>query len=172
MEIQELKTIINEMAIQHAYPGFEMRSLKLGLPQRAVKSPARLFCLALKQGDPLVRLAALRWFQDRPGDAKRNVSSIAPILHDEDEWVRIEAVRAIEHVSDPDVQIIEEVAKLLLDSSIEVQKEAAKACGKFQCKSETVINLLKLAAQSKHTEVRWKSQKALRKLDMYSRPGD
>ena len=170
MEIQELKAIINEMAIQHAYPGFEMRSLKLGLPERAVKSPASLFCRALKQGDPLVKLAALRWFQDRPGDAKKNVTSIVPSLHDEDEWVRIETVRAIEHVSDPGTSIIEEVAKLLLDNNIEVQKAAAKACGKFQCKSEAVISLLKQAAQSKHTEVRWKSQKALRKLDMYSKP--
>lgn len=170
MEIQELRAIVKDMAIQHAYPGFEVRSLRLGLPAKAVKSQSRLFRLALEDTDPLVKLAALRWFQERPSDARKHIEAIAGALGDEDEWVRLEAVRAIELTGALSLPIAEKIAGCLIDSSFEVQKAAAKACGKIQNKPESILNQLRQAASSPNTEVRWKAQKALRKLGVYSQP--
>ena len=176
MEIQELKTIINDMAVQHSYPGFDMRSLKLGLPEAITRSPARLFKDALQDNDVLVRLAALRWFQERPGDAKKNLDVLVKTLDDQDEWVRLEGIATIAQIANTKENtnakeaIVEAVARLLTDESLQVQKAAANACGKFQLKTQTVIEQLKQAAQSNDVEVRWKSQKALRKLGMYSQP--
>ncbi len=167
MELPELAEIVETMAVQHSYPGFDVRSLRLGLPNAAVKSSARLFVAALKHESPLVRLVALRWFWDRPGDAKRYIKAIVPVLEDPDEWVRLEAVRTIGRTESSDSAIAESTAKRLSDPDVEVRKAAAKACGKLNCKADAVIVALRTASEDPDTEVRWKAQKALRQLGVY-----
>src|SRR5436853_4358293 len=133
MELDQLVDIVETMAVQHAYPGYDIRSLRLGLPADAVKSPARLYVSALKHDNPLLRLAALRWFWERPGDAKRYIKVISPALEDPDEWVRLEAVKTIGRTESPDVSLAESVARLLQDKDAEGRKAAAKTCGKLNC---------------------------------------
>lgn len=167
MDIRELVEIVENMAVQHAYPGFDVRSLKLGLPDSVTKGGARLFVSALHQPNPLVRLAALRWFWDRPGDAKRHVQDICALLEDADEWVRLEAVRDIGRIDIRDESVALRVAKTLEDPSVEVRKAASKTCGKLACKADPIIMALQKAAEDSDTEVRWKAQKALRQLGAY-----
>src|SRR5271170_1684083 len=95
MEIEEFVEIVETMAVQHAYPGFDVRSLQLGLPAAAVNAPVKLFAQALKQESVIARLAALRWFWERPGVAKRHVTAITACLDDQDEWARLEAVKTL-----------------------------------------------------------------------------
>ena len=167
MELAQFVEIVEDMALQHAYPGYDVRSLRLGLPAAIVKSPARLFVEALKQDSVLVKLAALRWFWERPGDAKRYLKAIAAVLDDKDEWVRMEAARTIGRVDNPDESVAVKVANLLHDENAEVRKAAAKTCGKIHIKSEQVVDALRSAANDPDTEVRWKAQKALRQLGVY-----
>lgn len=167
MELNQLIEIVETMALQHSYPGYDVRSLSLGLPESVTRSSSRLFVSALTCPQVLVKLAALRWFYERPGDAKRYVKQISQVLHDPDEWVRLEAARSIGRVSNVDQAIANDVSELLNDADAEVRKAAAKTCGKLNCKSEIVIANLRKAAQDPDTEVRWKAQKALRQLGAY-----
>ncbi len=167
MDLNELAKIVETMALQHAYPGFDVRSLHLGLPQNAVKSPARLFVQALKHPNPLVKLVALRWFWERPGDTKRHIVEIAQALDDPDEWVRLEAVRAMGRVEELDEAKAIQISSLLEDVNPEVRKAAAHSCGKLTHPPEKVILALRQAAEDPEIEVRWKAQKALRRLGGY-----
>jgi HEAT repeat protein len=168
MELNEFVEIVEDMALQHAYPGYDVRSLRLGLPAAVMKSPNRLFVEALKSESVLTKLAALRWFWERPGDAKRYVKQIAEVIDDPDEWVRLEAARTVGRIENPEEAVVLKVAGLLSDENVEVRKAAAKTCGKVHIKSEAIVEALKKATTDSDTEVRWKAQKALRKLGVYA----
>lgn len=159
--------IVETMALQHAYPGFDTRSLRLGLPQELMRAPVKLFVAALKEESPIVKLAALRWFWEHPGFAERQLEAIAEVLTDSDEWVRREAARTIGRVSEASDAVAVRVSELLVDKDPEVRKAAAKTCGKLGSKAPEVLNNLQTAAQDSDTEVRWKAQKALRQLGHY-----
>jgi len=171
MDLETLSTVVQDMIVQHDYPGFEPRSLKLGLPESINKMSAKTFAQALGHENVYVRLAALRWFQERPGMAKSHLERLEQLLADNDEWVRRESVRTIEtiHGLPPDVGI--KISHLLKDADVEVRKEAAKAIGKIvkklPKKDEEVMASLRVAAEDPEIEVRWKAQKALRQLGEY-----
>jgi hypothetical protein len=168
MELKEFVDIVEDMALQHAYPGYDVRSLRLGLPAAVLKSHTRLFVEALKSESVLTKLAALRWFWERPGDAKRYVKAIAAVIDDPDEWVRLEAAKTIGRIDHPEEDVMAKVAALLSDEHVEVRKAAAKTCGKVHIKNELIVEALQKATTDSDTEVRWKAQKALRKLGVYA----
>jgi HEAT repeat protein len=167
MDLDKLAQIVEDMAIQHEYPGYDVRSLKMGLPQEVTKAPAKLFNAALKHENALVRLAALRWFWERPGVAKQYTRVIADLIDDGDEWVRMEAIRVIERIGTVEEKIAVQVAQRLTDEHVEVRKASAKALGKLGSKAQPVIDLLRKASEDSDHEVRWKAQKALRQLGAY-----
>ncbi len=171
MELADLAEIVDNMIVQHDYPGFEVRALKLGLPEEALKMHAKVFVQALGHESIYVKLAALRWLQDRPGVAKSFVKAIAGLLDHDDEWVRMEAVRTIERISAPSDEAVLKIAELLHDPNVEVKKTAAKAlgkiCAKKSNKNETVVKLLRDASTDADSSVRWKVQKALRQIGEY-----
>lgn len=173
MELQEIAEIVETMVLQQDYPGFEPRSLKLGLPEAAVKSSSKTFALALGHQSVYVKLAALRWFQDRPGIAKSYYKAIMGLLDHNDEWVRMEAVRTLEKINNAPDEVAVSVAALLRDSDVEVRKAAAKAVGKIcsrgkgKEKLSVVLSSLQEAAFDQDAGVRWKAQKALRQLGEY-----
>jgi vesicle coat complex subunit len=167
MELNQLAQIVEDMAVQHDYPGFEVRSLKMGLPAEAVRSPGKLFNSALKHPNALVKLAGLRWFQEKPGVAKQFVRSIADCLGDADEWVRAEAALTLERLGKADTAAIIRIAELLKDDNAMVRKYAAKALGKLGCREGSVVDALQKATEDSDHEVRWKAQKALRQLGAY-----
>src|SRR5690348_16541194 len=113
MDLDELAQIVDDMAVQHEYPGYEIRSLKMGLPQEVTKASPKLFNSALKHESVLVRLAALRWFWDKPGVAKQYMRPIAECINDSDEWVRMESIRVIERISGVEEKIAIQIADKL-----------------------------------------------------------
>ena len=168
MELKQLIDIVDTMAIEHSYPGFDLRSHVLGLPAKVASARAGVFVAALSQDNVLVKLAALRWLQERNGDAKRHLDAVAACLDDADEWVRLETAKTISKVDRVDATLANRVAKLLKDQSVEVRRETAKVLGKLGITSDAVISQLKLASTDDcDAEVRLKSQKALRKLGAY-----
>lgn len=171
MELADLAEIVDNMIVQHDYPGFEVRALKLGLPEEALKMHAKVFVQALGHESIFVKLAALRWLQERPGVAKSYVKAIAGLLDHSDEWVRMEAVRTIERISSPAEEATLKIAELLRDPDVEVRKTAAKAlgkiCSKKSSKNETVVKSLRDACDDDDATVRWKVQKALRQMGAY-----
>ena len=167
MDLEKFAEIVDNMAIQHDYPGYEVRSLKMGLPDSVTKAPAKLFNAGLKHENTLVRLASLRWFWERPGVAKPHLRVIAELMEDSDEWVRMEAIRVIERIGSVEEKIAVSVAQHLTDPDVEVRKHAAKALGKLGSKAPAVIDALKKASEDGDHEVRWKAQKALRQLGAY-----
>lgn len=168
MDVRELVEIVETMAVQHAYPGFDVRSLKLGLPAAAVNSPAKLFAQALKQESALVKLAALRWFWDRDGVTKRYLPAIAACLDDADPWVRLEAARTIGRWGGSDEKLAIRISKLLEDSDTGVREAAATAIWKLGSRNEEILVSLRKATEDECIEVKWKAQKALRKLGDYA----
>src|SRR5688572_27802341 len=142
MELEEFVQIVEDMACQHAYPGYEIRSLNMGLPAAVLKSPAKLFGQALKHENVLVKLAALRWFWERPGVSGPHLRSIIEATSDEDEWVRLEAVRVLGRLRKLDEKSVLVVAERLKDSDVEVRRAAARALGRLSCKSDNIISLL------------------------------
>lgn len=172
MDIDQFADIVDTMIVQHDYPGFEPRSLKLGLPEAVVRAPARMFAQSLGHKSVFVKLAALRWFQEHAGAATPFTRAIAGVLADSDEWVRMEALRTLERLNRPDDEVARSASRLLSDSNQEVRKAAAKACGKIctrlKRKDPQVIDALKNAAEDSDAEVRWKVQKALRTLGEYA----
>ena len=96
MELPKLAEIVENMIVQHDYPGYEIRSLKLGLPEAALRSHARVFAQALGHESIYVKLMALRYFQDKPGLAKTYLTAVAGLLDHDDTWVRMEAAHTIE----------------------------------------------------------------------------
>lgn len=166
-QLEKLAETVEDMILQLSYPGFEERSLKLSLPDKVNKFPARVFAQALKHESAVVKLASLRWFQERPGMAKSHLKSIIDCLSDSDEWVRLEGIHCLEKYDTFGEEVLRIMAALLKDESIEVRKASAKALGKVGGKSELVIEALKVAAEDQNHELRWKAQKALRKLGAY-----
>ncbi len=167
MELEELVDIVETMALQHAYPGFDVRSLTLGLPAGAITSTAKLFRSALTHPNALVKLAALRWFWDKPALIPQSLKVIVACMDDGDEWVRLEAVRTIGRCRRVEPAVAIAVSKRLEDSSDAVRTEAAHAAWKLGCQDETVIAALHKAAGDACIEVKWKAEKALRKLGAY-----
>lgn len=167
-ELEKLAEIVEDMILQLSYPGFDERSLKLGLPDSLNKLPHKVFGLALKHESVVVRLAALRWFQERPGLAKSHFKPLIGCLEDGDPWVRLEAVQCLEKFDSLSEEYLLKLLPLLKDQeSVEVRKACAKALGKLGGKSQAVIDALKSASEDANHEVRWKAQKALRKLGAY-----
>jgi len=164
MEIDELVEIVETMVLQHDYPGFDVRSLRLGLPQRVNRAPVKLFVAALARSEVCVRLAALRWFWERPGVAGRHAAAIAGLLEDPDEWVRCEAARTLGRVAGLDETTALALAAALKDTDAAVRKAACRSLGKLPVASDEVIGALRQAAGDEDIEVRWKALKALRQL--------
>ena len=171
MELADLAEIVDNMIVQHDYPGFEVRGLKLGLPEEALKMHAKVFVQALGHESIYVKLAALRWLQERPGVAKSYIKPIAGLLDNADEWVRMEATRTIERVSNPHEDAVLRISGLLHDPDVEVRKTAAKALGKICArksdKNDVIVKSLHDAASDEDAGVRWKVQKALRQIGEY-----
>jgi HEAT repeat protein len=169
MELKQLIEIVDTMAIEHAYPGFDIRGHVFGLPSQVSSAHAGVFIAALSQDNVLVKLVALRWLQERSGDAKRHLDAVSACLDDADFWVRLEAAKTISKVDKVTPDLANQVAKLLNDQSVEVRRETAKVLSKLGITSEPVLSALKSAAENDvDAEVRWKSQKALRRLGAYS----
>ncbi len=171
MDLDTLADIIDKMVVEHDYPGFEPRSLKLGLPEAAVQAPARLFAQALGHPSVYVKLTALRWFQEHPGMIKQFVNAVTGLFEHSDEWVRMEAVQTLERLHNPSEEHALKLSKLLSDSNLMVRKAAAKATGKIclkiNCTQPEIIESLRHAAEDADDQVRWKAEKALRKLGAY-----
>ncbi len=130
MELKDLEDIVDNMILQHNYPGFEPRSLHLALPLAVTEAPAHLYLQALHSQNVYVRLAALRWFQNRSGLAKNHSCEIANQLEYCDPWVRLEAIKTIETAKITESNLILQISSLLLkDPEMLVRTEAAKACG-------------------------------------------
>jgi len=172
MNLAQLVETIETMILLHDYPGFEVRALKLGLPEEALKSSSKVFGQALHYDNVFVKLASLRWFQGRPGMARSHASEMVSLLEHSDEWVRAETIKTLERANARDDDIIVKISSLLKDQSDMVRQEAAKACGKLLSKSSDmhtqVVASLRLAASDPNEKVRWKAQKALRQLGAYS----
>lgn len=172
MNLEGLAEIVDRMIIEHDYPGFEPRSLKLGLPQAAVNAPAKIFGQALLYNNVFVKLASLRWFQEHPKLVRNYIENVLMLLQDSDEWVRFEALRTLERTMSSELSVIAKVALLLKDPNEMVRKEAAKVCGKLVAKTSekpvAVVNMLLEAAEDPSEQVRFKAQKALRRIGAYS----
>jgi vesicle coat complex subunit len=166
-ELEKFVEIVEDMILQLSYPGFDERSLKLGLPDSISKFPPKTYANALKIDSTVVKLAAIRWYQERPGIAKSHLKSITECLTDKDDWVRKEAVLCLEKIEHVDENVLLQICALLKDEDIDVRKYTAKALGKLGGKSQAVIEALQAASEDSNHEVRWKIQKALRKLGAY-----
>ncbi len=167
MDLNKLADLVEQMSIEHSYPGYDVRSTHLGMPDSVTKSPARLFGLALEHESVMVKLVALRWFYDRPGDAKRYQKTLLELLASPDEWVRLETAKTISRIHKVDEQTAIAVSQLLSDPNMEVRKHAAKALGKLGHKNPEIIENLQKASSDSDREVRWKAEKALRLLGAY-----
>ncbi|MBX9948647.1 MAG: HEAT repeat domain-containing protein [Candidatus Obscuribacterales bacterium] len=168
MNLEKLAGVVEELIVQLDYPGFEPRSLKLGLPEELQTMSAKTFASALGHESVYVKLAALRWFQERPGVAKSHLAAILGLIDSSDEWVRMESIRAVEKMWKLPPHVGGVVSKGLTDQSVEVRKATAKALGKILKRSVTkdalVIDALKQATQDSNVDVRFKAQKALRNI--------
>ncbi|MBC7999577.1 MAG: HEAT repeat domain-containing protein [Leptolyngbya sp.] len=167
-DLEKLAEIVDEMILQQDYPGFEPRSLKLGLPEIVENMNGRVFSHALGHESVYVRLVALRWFQERPGIAKAYLPAVIGLIDHKDEWVRLEAIRLSERIPRIPESAALKISKRLTDESKLVRKAASKALGKILKRSVTkdpsVVDALKAAAQDEDVEVRFKAQKALRNI--------
>ena len=167
-ELAKFAEYVEDTILQLSYPGFDKRSLKLGLPDSVSKLPPRTYAQALKHESVLVKIAALRWFQERPGIAKSHLSGIEACLDDKDEWVRLESVHCLEKIESVEEKLLEHLCTMVKDDNVEVRKAVAKALGKIGGKSKTAVEALQKSSEDADHEVRWKAQKALRKLGAYA----
>jgi hypothetical protein len=172
MNLEKLAEVVDDMIIQHDYPGFEPRALILGLPEEINKAPTKVFGEALSHESVYVRLAGLRWFQERPGLARNYMMKhVMSLLDDSDPYVRMETIRLIERGTEPNQDMVLKIATLLQDENCEVQRCAARACGKLckklKIKDQTVIECLQVAATATDSQLRGKAEKALRKIGVY-----
>lgn len=193
MELKDLEEIVDNIILQHDYPGFEPRSLKIALPQAINEAPVRLYRAALNSKNVFVKLVSLRWFQTRLGVAKNLATPIVAQLENADAWVRLEAIRTIQTAKIWEDNSILKIVSLLKDPDEQVRMEAAKACGclakdmkKFtKAKSgsgkhkestmtnsmqEKIIAALQEASNDSAQSVRRKAIKSLRKLGAFSTP--
>jgi HEAT repeat protein len=166
MELEQFADIVDKMILEHDYPGFEPRALRLGLPEEALRMPAKTYSQALVHTSIYVKIAALRWFQEKPGVAKSYIKAVAGLLHHADEFVRMESVRTLERINGVPDEIILEVSAMLRDPNTEVRKAAAKALGKLgkkaKEKNQAVLQALQEASHDPDPGVRMKAQKASR----------
>lgn len=172
MNLEKLAEVVDDMIIQHDYPGFEPRALILGLPDEINKAPTKVFGDALSHENVFVKLAALRWFQERPGLARNYmIKHVVGLLSDSDPFVRMEAIRLVERGTDPNQDMVLKISTLLQDENPEVQRSAARACGKLckklKIKNQTIIDNLQEAANAPDSQLRGKAEKALRKIGVY-----
>ncbi len=172
MNLEKLAEVVDDMIIQHDYPGFEPRALILGLPEEINKAPAKVFGDALSHESVYVKLAALRWFQERPGLARNYmIKHVMGLMDDGDPFVRMEAIRLVERGTEPTKDMVLKISTLLQDEDPEVQRCAARACGKLckklKLKDQTVIDNLHAAAAGTDSQLRGKAEKALRKIGVY-----
>lgn len=169
MDLDRFAQLVDDMIIQHDYPGFEPRGLNLGLPEDVQRMPAKTFANALGHKNVYVRLAALRWFQERPGLARSYSPAIVGLFDHEDEFVRMEAVRTVEKFHEVKPEVVVKIAELLKDEYAEVRKAAAKATGKLasrmKMKDAKVLEALQEATKDTDPEVRMKVQKAVRLIE-------
>lgn len=172
MTLKALAQFVETTITQNDYPGFEARALKIGLPESLCRSGARLFASALLHESIFVKLAALRWFQANPGIGKAHEQAVAKLTADDDYWIRLEAVSALEKLHSSDDTILLAVASRLEDPVAVVRKAAAKALGKLLSASKkdnaNIIEALLNAAKDADGEVRFKAEKALRLSGYYS----
>ncbi len=171
MSLEKLASVVDEMIVQHDYPGFEPRALKLGLPEAIIKSPAKVFAQALGHESVYVKLAALRWFQEKPGLAKNHINAVIGLLENSDPFVKAESIRLLERYADPTKEMALGIANLLVDEDPEVQRGAARACGKLckrlKIKDGEIIKKLQDAATAPDSLLRGKAEKALRVAGVY-----
>ena len=188
MELKDLEEAIENMIVQHDYPGFEPRSLNLALPTIFSNASAGIYAKALKSDSVYVQLAALRWFHNKPGLAKTHAKLIATHLENTDPWVRTEATRTIEITKTADINVISSICHLLKDLEPMVRMEAAKALGNLgkeitqtgkstnfkgtlaekTAAKEQIIKALKESSEDSVLDVRRKVIKSLRKLGAFS----
>jgi HEAT repeat protein len=166
IEVEKLAQVVDDMIVQHDYPGFEPRALKLGLPQEIEGLSAKTFGAALGHESIYVRLAALRWLQERPGVAKSYLNAIAGLLDNGDPYVRLESARTFQRIGSVDPEFVLKICRLLKDDNADVRKAAAKAIGKLGSKlkqpNQEILDALNEATTDKDPEVRMKVQKAVR----------
>lgn len=187
-DLENLADFVVNMIIQHDYPGFEPRSFRIGLTEDMLKASSRLFNDALGHESVYVRLAALRWFQEKPGAIKPHLPAILGLLDSPDEWVRMEATITLERYQHPTVGIALRVSEQLEDQFPLVRREAAKALGKMLSKIKENTNSKDAAKNAKRDadlepvfeslknalrddqdpQVRQKAEKALRKSGAYA----
>jgi len=170
---QELAQFVDDMIVQHNYPGFEARAFKIGLPEHIVQSPSRLFGDALGHESIYVRIVALRWFQEKPGAIKPYIKAISGLIGHEDPWVRFEAGQALERFQHPTVEMANTIKVLLKDKEAFVRRGAAKALAKIlprlkeakvkDADLEDVVSALKESLADSDGQVRQKAEKALRR---------
>jgi len=184
MELKDLEEAVENMILQHNYPGFEARSLNLALPVAFNDAPAKLYSQALSSSSIYVQLFALRWFQTKTNAAKSYVTLIAPLLENADPWIRRETVRTMETAKIMEPKSILKISALLRDPDQIVRIEAAKALGNLLKESDktgdgtrldngiaikdTIIEALKEASNDSVQDVRRKAIKSLRKLGAFS----
>lgn len=166
MELDQFANLVETMVIEHDYPGFEPRALRLGLPEEALRMPSKSYSQALGHPNVYVKLAALRWFQEKSGVAKSYTKAIAGLLDSPDEFVRMEAVKSLERINGLPEENVVRISALLKDESTEVRKAAAKALGKLvskaKQKNEAIVQALQQASKDEDPGVRMKAQKAAR----------
>jgi hypothetical protein len=170
---QELAQFVDDMIIQHNYPGFEARAFKIGLPEHIVQSPSRLFGDALGHESIYVRIVALRWFQEKAGAIKPYIKAICGLTAHEDPWIRFEAGQTLERFQHPTVDMATTISSLLKDKEPFVRRGAAKALAKVlprlkeskvpDAQLEVVVAALKEALVDQDGQVRQKAEKALRR---------
>lgn len=171
MNLDSLVEFVDDMIVQNDYPGFEPRALKIGLPESFNKSGAKIFGQALKHDNIYVRLAALRWFQEKPGLMRPYFRVITDFLGDADSFIRQESILCFERCGACNEETVIKISRLLCDSDVDVRKAAAKACGKIasklKIKDGEVVEALRQAASEGDSQVRFKAEKALRKIGVY-----
>ncbi|MBU6451950.1 MAG: HEAT repeat domain-containing protein [Cyanobacteria bacterium REEB67] len=169
----ELVQFVDDMIIQHDYPGFEPRAFKIGLPEHLVQGSGRMFGEALENESIYVRIAALRWFQEKTGAIKPFIKTIIALTEHEDPWIRYEASQTLERHLNPTIIIAETVARLLKDPEVFVRRGAARGLAKIlprlkegktpDEKLTVVIAALQEALVDSDGNVRQKAEKALRR---------
>ncbi len=172
MTLEALAEFVDDMIVQNDYPGFEPRSYKIGLSQELLKGPTKVFGQALGHPSVYVKLVALRWFQERPQYLKPYTRPVLAMVDDEDKWLRMESIMALERLHSPTMEMAEQISKRLFDEEIAVQQVAARALGKMgkrlKLKDGEVVEALNKVAQEGDALVRRKAEKALRKIGLYS----
>ncbi len=191
MELKDLEDAVENMILQHDYPGYEARSLRIALPAAFNNVSATIYRQALSSKSVFVRLAALRWLQTKSGLAKKYALSITPLFADADPWVRSESIKTLDLGRVSEEAVLTKLLPTLKDTDPMVRKEAAKALGnlakgikgpaltgKNKATNEAniqkdsvhaqVITALHEATEDDVLDVRRKAIKSLRKLGAFS----